>query len=450
MKNLLLFLLTLSAAATLAQTPAKKRPIAPADIYRLQTISDPQVSPEGNWVSYVQSGVDASKDKRNADIWMVSWDGNQTVQLTNSPDGESKPRFSPDGKYLSFISARQGTGATATKGQLWLMDRRGGEAKKLTDLKTDLEDYEWAPDGKKIALVLRDPDYSDSAKTKVRKPYVMDRYHFKADVQGYLEKSAVHLYVFDVTTKTLDTLTTGNYDEISPAWSPDGSQLAFVSNRTEDPDKNQNTDIYVIDARKGATMKQLTTWTGYDSEPTWSPDGKRIAYQRSTASGNFLMYDQPVLAVIGKDGGEPQLLSKGLDRPVRNPRWSKDGQSIAVLVSDDRETYVGQYALASGKFTKVAGEPGRTGAWKRQRPTTGWRRSANRNSPVNSTLSKTAPPADSPTSATRFWPRSSWPLSKGLPRRVRMEQPYRTCCFDPPMPPLTKNCPRSFLSTAGR
>ncbi len=367
MKHTLLSLFLLGSLTGLAQTPTAKRPIAPQDYYRLHSVSDPQVSPDGNWIAYVQSSVDVAKDKRNADIWMVSWNGKESVQLTNSPDGESRPRFSPDGKYLSFVSARQG----ATKGQLWLMDRRGGEARKLTDLKTDLEDYEWAPDGKKIALVLRDPDYADSSKTKTRKPYVMDRYHFKADVKGYLETSAVHLYVFDIASKTLDTLTKGIYDETSPVWSPDGSQLAFVSNRTEEPDKNQNTDIYLIDARKGATMKQLTTWTGADSEPVWSPDGKRIAYQRSTAGSTFLMYDQPVLAVIGKEGGEPQLLSKALDRPIRNPRWSKDGQTIGVLVQDDRQTYVGQYALADGKFTKVAGgnraysslEPVSAGNW---------------------------------------------------------------------------------------
>ncbi|QJW92177.1 S9 family peptidase [Spirosoma taeanense] len=346
---LLLALLTLGGFSSLAQTSVKKRPLTPRDIYRLQTISDLQVSPDGKWVAYGLSTVDSTKDKRNTDIWMVSWNGQESVQLTNTPEGESKPRFSPDGKYLSFVSARQG----ATKGQIWLMDRRGGEARKLTDLKNDLEDYVWSPDGKKIAMVLRDVDYADSAKTKVRKPYVLDRYHFKADVRGYLENSPVHLYVFDVTTKKLDTLTTGIYDETSPVWSPDGSQIAFVSNRTQEPDRNQNTDIYVIDARKGAAFKQLTTWTGSDNSPAWSPDGKTIAYLRSTASGNFLMYDQPVLAVISREGGEPALLSKTLDRPVRNPHWTKDGQAIGVLIQDDRQAYVGQYTVATGKLTKL-------------------------------------------------------------------------------------------------
>ncbi|MBN8822965.1 MULTISPECIES: S9 family peptidase [unclassified Spirosoma] len=346
--SLLIGSLCLLSLTGIAQTPGKKRPISPKDMYRLQTVSDPQVSPDGKWISYGLSTVDTTKDKRNSDLWMVSWDGKETVQLTNSPDGESRARFSPDGKYLSFVSARQG----ATKGQIWLMDRRGGEAKKLTDLKTDLEDYDWSPDGKKIALVLRDPDYADSAKTKVRKPYVLDRYHFKADIKGYLERSPVHLYVFDLATKKLDTLTTGAYDETSPVWSPDGQYLAFVSNRTEDPDRNENTDIYVIAAQKGAQMKQLTTWTGSDNNPAWSPDGKRIAYLRSTSSSNFIMYDQPVLCVVARDGGEPTLLSKSLDRPVRTPIWAKDGQSIGVIVQDDRQAYIGQYTL-DGKFSKV-------------------------------------------------------------------------------------------------
>jgi dipeptidyl aminopeptidase/acylaminoacyl peptidase len=345
-----IFLLFLLTGTVLAQTPAK-RPIAASDILRLQNTSDPQVSPDGLWVAFTLSSVDKEKDKRNSDIWMISWDGKQSVQLTSSPDGESSPRWSPDGRYLSFVATRNGD----KDGQLWLLDRRGGEGKKLTDLKSDLEAYEWAPNGKSIAIVIRDKDYSDSAKTKIRKPYVIDRFHFKEDTKGYLDRRAAHLYLFDVETKKLDTLTTGIYDETSPAWSPDSRQIAFVSNRTVDPDKNENTDLFVIEARSKATMKQLTTWPGTDNNPTWSPDGAQIAYLRSTTSTNFIMYDQPVLSVISANGGEPTLVSAALDRPVRNPRWSVDGKSVAVLVDDDRRTYVGAYELASGKLNRMAG-----------------------------------------------------------------------------------------------
>jgi dipeptidyl aminopeptidase/acylaminoacyl peptidase len=350
---------TVNAQPALTSSPTKataKRPITPADVLRLQTIADPQVSPDGNWVAFVQSGVDVAKDKRNADIWMISWDGQQSVQLTNSPDGEASPRWSPDGRYLSFISARSNSASPATSpsAQLWLMDRRGGEAKKLTDLKGELEDCEWSPTGKQIALVIRDKDYSDSAKTKIRQPYVIDRYQFKTDVKGYLDRRLAHLYVFDLEKKTLDTLTKGAYEESSPAWSPDGKWLAFVSNRSEDPDKNENTDLYLIEARKGATIRQLTNWPGRDGSPVWSPDSKQLAYLRSTGSGNFLMYDQSVLALLSVEGTaipQPRLLSLALDRPVRNPRWSADGKSVGVLIDDDCRTHVAEYRIADGQLT---------------------------------------------------------------------------------------------------
>ncbi len=372
------------AGPTLYAQPAPKRPISPADVARLQTIADPQVSPDGQWVAFVQSAVDVSKDKRNADIWMVSWDGQQSVQLTNSPDGESSPRWSPDGRYLSFISARSNGAANPASppsAQIWLMDRRGGEAKKLTDLKGELEEYEWSPTGKQMALTIRDKDYSDSAKTKIRTPYVMDRYQFKADTKGYLDRRPTHLYVFDVEKKTLDTLTKGSYEETNPVWSPDGKRLAFVSNRTvttdrDDPDRNENTDIYLIEARKGATFRQLTNWPGRDSAPVWSPDGKQLAYLRSTSSANFIMYDQPVLALLTVDSPnavmpEPRLLSLALDRPVRNARWSANGQSVGVLIDDDRRTHVAEYRVADGKLTYLTTgdraftdlEPAPKGGW---------------------------------------------------------------------------------------
>lgn len=348
MKYVLLCFILFIGANTFAQTPAK-RPIDPRDVYRLSTISDPKVSPDGNWVSYVLSSVDSAKNKRNADVWMMSWDGQQSVQLTNSPDGESQARWSPDGKYLSFVSSRNGE----TNSQIWLMDRRGGEGKQLTKLKGDLKDYAWSPDGKQIVMAVKTPDNTDTAKNKIPKPIVMDRYHFKQDIEGYLETYPVHLYLFDVATKKIDTLTQGQYDETSPVWSPNGQQIAFVSNRTADPDKNQNTDIWVIDTQKNATIKRLTTWGGSESSPVWSPDGQQMAYLRSS-SDKYDMYDQNILAVISKDGGEPHLLSVAIDRPVSAPRWTKDGQSVAVLVTDDRQRYVAQFAIKTKQMTKVA------------------------------------------------------------------------------------------------
>lgn len=347
-KTLLLAFLSVNLGV-FAQTPAK-RPLKPSDVYRLQTLSDPQISPEGNWVSYTLSSVDSVKNKRNSDIWMQSWDGKESVQLTHSPDGESKARWSPDGKYLSFTSSRGGLAGS----QIWLMDRRGGEAKQLTDIKKgDLSDYAWSPDGKKIALVIT--TQPDTSKAKIPKPIVIDRYQFKQDVEGYLTKKTTHLYLFDISTKKIDTLTKGIYDETSPKWSPDGTQIAFLSNRTEEPDRNANDDIWLIDAKPNATMKQLTTWTGRDYAAEWSPDGKQIAYLRTTSSENYIMYDQSILCVISKEGGEPKLLSKSLDRPVNSPKWTKDGLSINALVSDDRTRYIAQFAVIDGKMIKILG-----------------------------------------------------------------------------------------------
>ena len=345
---LLITILLFSFSDNFAQN-VSKRPLKPSDVYRLQNLGDPQISPDGNWVAYTLSTVDSVKNKRNSDIWMVSWDGKESIQLTHSPDSESQPRWSPDGKYLTFVSSRNGL----TSSQIWLMNRRGGEAKQLTDLKKgDLSDYEWSPDSKKIALVMK--TQSDTSKVKTPKPIVLDRYKFKQDVEGYLTKKPIHLYLYDILTKKLDTLTKGDYDESSPRWSPDGSQIAFLSNHTEDPDRNANADIWIMDAKPNAQMKQITTWSGRDFSPEWSPDGKQIAYLRTTSSENYIMYDQSILCVISKDGGEPKLLTKSLDRPVSSPQWSKDGTSIMALVTDDRTKYVAQFNVLDGKMSKIA------------------------------------------------------------------------------------------------
>jgi dipeptidyl aminopeptidase/acylaminoacyl peptidase len=349
-----LFLCLTSICLTLnAQSPTK-RPIRPADIYRLPVLSDPQVSPDGKWISYTMTTIDSVKDSRNSDVWMISWDGAQDIQLTNSPDGESRARWSPDGKWLSFLSSRAGGGPEVKGTQVWLMDRRGGEGRRLTAIKGGVNDYAWSPDSRRLLLTLTDPDAEDTGKIKTTKPYVIDRYQYKEDVEGYrYKKTHTHLYLFDVESKKLDTLTRGDFDEGSAVWSPDGSAIAFVSNRTPDPDKNENSDIYVVEARPGAGMRQLTTWKGSDNSPRWSPDGSQIAYTRSVSEEDYHMYDELVLCVISAAGGEPRLLSRSLDRPVFNPRWGADGKTILALVADDREQCVAAFPVENGGVTKL-------------------------------------------------------------------------------------------------
>ncbi|MBZ5859127.1 S9 family peptidase [Flavihumibacter profundi] len=347
------FLTVFAAGMVLLASAQAKRPISPSDVYRLQQPSSPKVSPDGKWVVYDLSSVDSAKDKSSTDLWMVSWDGKEQVQLTFDPGSEGNAHFSPDGKYISFIATR----GDDKQSQLYLLDRRGGEAKKLTNIKGEIDDYDWSPNGQQLLLSIKDLNYADTSATKIRKPYVIDRYQFKKDYQGYLDSTATHLYVYTLATKKLDTLTRGIYNETQAVFSPDGNRIAFVSNRTEMPDKNDNTDIFVMEAKAGAVPMQLTKWAGEDMHPVWSPDGKLIAYSQSSSDETFTMYGQTQLALVPAAGGEVRILSAQIDRPVKNFRWSSDGKQIAALMQDDREGQVVAFDAASGKMTRlVTGE----------------------------------------------------------------------------------------------
>ncbi|MFY8003369.1 MAG: S9 family peptidase, partial [Chitinophagaceae bacterium] len=298
---------------------------------------------------YGVSTVDSVKDKRNRDLYMLNIYTKEIVQLTHSPEGESSAKWSPDGKFISFVASRGDDYA-----QIWLLDRRGGEAKKLTNLKVEMEEYVWSPDGSTIAFVLKDPDYSDTAKSKTRSPYVIDRYQFKADVEGYLDNRKTHLYLYHVNTHKLDTLTSGNYNERQPVFSPDGSKIAFVSNRTEDPDKNDNDDIWLMDAKPGAVAKQLTTWLGRDYAPQFSPDGTKIAYLQSSSQSAFTMFGQNIAATVNIATGVSQLHTITLDRPVSSLIWANNN-SLFGVVENDRQQSIYQFNLTDNSYQVYAG-----------------------------------------------------------------------------------------------
>ena len=353
------------ACALVAQTA--RHPMRLDDLTRFRNVNDPQISPDGKFVAYVVGTVDAKEDKSNSHIWMVGIDGSNDRQITFSSESENSPRWSPDGKYLSFASSRPGK---ARGNQVWLLDRAGGEAFQLTELKGRLQGYEWSPDAKRLALIVGDPDPEaeagpspqPGATPRVPKPIVIDRYHYKQDGAGYLLSGRhSYIYLFDIATKKLERLTKSKWDEGSPAWSPDGTRIAFMSNHTDDPDREPSAQLFVADANPGSTEKALTppeTRAGR-SRPEWSPDGKWIAFLDGEEK-KYGAYSMEHLGLVATDGsGAPTHLkaAEDLDRGVSSPKFSADGKSITFTVVDDRSVYPMRASVAGGAAERLLSPP---------------------------------------------------------------------------------------------
>jgi len=363
-----LFLTPLLAHAQ--EPPAKPAPATPAvphnfiidDFFQIRDVSQPELSPDAQWVAYAVRMRLLKDDKSEQRLWMVGTHGGDPIPLTAEAASSTHPRWSPDGKYLSFLSARDGA-----KNQVWLLDRRGGEALRLTDVAQGVNDFEWSPDSTRLVLILQDPKPGDAvpgeaatekdkekpaAKPKTPPPFVIDRLQFKQDTVGYLDRRRTHLYVIDVASKKLTQATSGDFDDEDPAWSPDGKSLAFSSNRSKpDPDRNFNTDIWTVAADntdKGAHLTQVTTNPGTDRAPAWSPDGKWIAFTSQT-DAKAIDYATYHLAVAPSTGGEERVLTLKLDRNVRRPRFSADGRSIFMLVEDDGTQNICSIPAAGGE-----------------------------------------------------------------------------------------------------
>jgi len=341
----------------------ERRPIEIDDLFRLRSVSSPVLSPDGNWVAYTIGVTDEKAGERETRIWMTALDGSATLAMTALGTSASSPAFSPDGRYLSFLASR---GEKAQR-QVWVLDRRGGEAQALTDVEQGVSDYAWSPDGTRLVLTIRDKEAKDSVWEKTAPPWVIDRLQFKRDGTGYLTGNRrTHLFVFDVASKALWPVTWGTSDETSPVWSPDGKMIAFVSNRTAEPDRNDNTDIWVVSADRRADggdsvssappeLLQITTNPGADRAPAWSPDGRSIAYV-TTLDPDLIWYATNHLAVI-TDGGEPRVLTQALDRNVGTPRFTPDGRGIWFELEDSAEDHLARIELRNGRITRPVSGP---------------------------------------------------------------------------------------------
>ena len=337
-------------AAATGQTP---RPLTVDDMFEIQRVGDAQISPDGKWVAFTVTAISLEDEKSETHIWMISTNGGDPIPMTAEGYSASRPRWSPDGKYLSF-SASKGDNKT----QVWTLNRLGGEAQQLTDVEQGISGYSWSPEGKRLLLSIKDPEEKDedeAGKSDTREPWVVDRLQFKRDGVGYLTGNRhTHLYVFDIKSKDLTQITSGNHDESQGVWSPDGKRVAFVSNRTDNPDGNSNSDIWIVVADntdKGQTLLQVTTNPGSDGSPAWSPDGEWIAHTTVTEP-DLIWYATTHLAVSSVYGGPPRVLTAELDRNVSSPRFDPDGQAIFFGLEDSAENHLALIEVSKGKITR--------------------------------------------------------------------------------------------------
>ncbi len=306
----------------------------PEDVYDLVGVSDPRISPDGRTCAYVLTTIDRDESKYLSAIWLVPTDGSAPARrFTFGTKRDASPRWAPDGQSLAFVSNRDNEKAA----QLYVIPIEGGEAVKLTDLKESVEEITWSPDGSRIAFTsrVRDEAYDEEDDRK-RAPRRITRLKYKFDSVGWTFDRPKHLFVVQADgSAEPEQITSGDFENVGPAWSPDGKRIAFASARHRNWDIDvKGNDIYVVRA-DGGRPRKITTLAGSCGSPSWSSDAKRLAYNFSPGR---MGTRHTQVAVTDVTSGRTRIVSASLDRNCspfmasREPIWI--GNHVLFAVED--------------------------------------------------------------------------------------------------------------------
>ncbi len=333
------------------------KPITPDLVYELTAVSEPTLSPDGARLAFVRSRVDRSKMEGRSHLMMMSLTDGEATAFT-SGDKDGGPRFSPDGSCLAFTRPDD-----KERKQVWLISTSGGEARRLTSLAGGVTEFAWSPDSRSLIAVSdvdpdRPPDDHDPKKDpRVR---IARRIHHRFDTLGWRGDAHLHLFVVDVKSGEARQLTDGDWNDVGPAWSPDGTRVAFVSSRRDDRDITNRGDAYVVSVEGG----EPTEWSqGLSSvvAVTWSPDGRRLA-ALATEDDDIAPIWQGRIYIL-EPGKAPSPLTSDSISPVGgfpplspppDIRWTP--QDRIVLLADRRgESFLYGVTVPAGEMQAVAG-----------------------------------------------------------------------------------------------
>ena len=322
------------------------------DLYQLKEISSIDVSHSAEQIAYSVSKKKKKKDRYRNDIWLLDINKNKEKIVLKGNPWVGKTKFSPDDTLLGYLAP--GRGRYSEYQQIWTINTKYSRKRQLTKLNANISDFEWSPDGTQMIFVAESRVIDKETDIQTPKPIVIDRYYFKEDGKDFLGEERQHLHLLDIKSKTTKQVTKGTSNEILPSWSPDGKKVAYVT-KTGEMDRTDNYDVYVLEIDSTNNPIQLTTNLGSDSSssrPQWSPDGKKIAYLHG-GDPALVWYALQELAVIDLDTKTNSILTKELDRNASSPQWSDDGQNIYFVIEDNMKSQLAKYSLKEKKIEKI-------------------------------------------------------------------------------------------------